>query len=180
MAQRKRTATAYHEAGHAVIGRVLTLACGGATTKPDYRERTSGFAITADPYDCIYQWEKRGKWRTPNIVWIARIMTFMAGAEAEVELLGHHEPQLDSEDRREIAYMMEEAGPVSEERLRRMTRALVRRHKARIERVAKTLLAMTSLSSEALDKIVGRSVDDVKPNSPLLIAMHLSGDRTRC
>lgn len=26
--------TAYHEAGHAVIGRVLTLACGHATIRP--------------------------------------------------------------------------------------------------------------------------------------------------
>jgi hypothetical protein len=29
--------TAYHEAGHAVIGRVLALVCGSATIKPDYK-----------------------------------------------------------------------------------------------------------------------------------------------
>jgi hypothetical protein len=33
---------------------------------------------------------------------------------------------------------------------------LVRRHKARIERVAKALLAKTPLSAEALDKLVGK------------------------
>jgi ATP-dependent Zn protease len=41
----KRTiATAYHEAGHAVIGRVLTLKCGEATIKPNYRTRTAGLS----------------------------------------------------------------------------------------------------------------------------------------
>jgi ATP-dependent Zn protease len=41
-----RKSTAYHEAGHAVIARVLTLASGPATIKPDYDEGTAGFSIT--------------------------------------------------------------------------------------------------------------------------------------
>jgi hypothetical protein len=40
-----KTSTAYHEAGHAVIGRVLTLACGHATIKPDYSTATAGVSI---------------------------------------------------------------------------------------------------------------------------------------
>jgi hypothetical protein len=48
---------------------------------------------------------------------------------------------------------------------------LVRRHRARIERVAKALLAKTTLSAKQLDKLVGRSVDDVKVNAPYLLAM---------
>jgi ATP-dependent Zn protease len=171
-------ATAYHEAGHAVVGRVLTLACGGATIKPDYDEGNAGNAITEDPYVCLDEWRKRGKVRDNHeAVWHARIMTYMAGAEAAEEILGitvHG----DDEDKRQITFKVEEItrGEASwerlEPRLRAMTRMLVRRHRARIERVAKALLARTTLSSKALDKLVGRNVDDVKVNAPFLLAMH--------
>ena len=59
-----------------------------------------------------------------------------------------------------------------EPRLRAMARMLVRRHQERIELVARALLAKTTLSAKALDKLVGRSVDDVKVNAPFLLAMH--------
>ena len=45
-----------------------------------------------------------------------------------------------------------------------MTRMLVRRHRRLITRVAKALLARTTLTAEELDRLVGRSVDEVKPN----------------
>ncbi|MBR0831405.1 hypothetical protein JQ596_38460 [Bradyrhizobium manausense] len=44
--------TATHEAGHAVIGRVLTLLCGGATIVVDYEAGSAGHTITEDPYLC--------------------------------------------------------------------------------------------------------------------------------
>jgi hypothetical protein len=47
---------AYHEAAHAVIGRVLTLPCGRATIKPDHD--SAGHSFCPDPYFCIYEWEK--------------------------------------------------------------------------------------------------------------------------
>jgi hypothetical protein len=37
---------------------------------------------------CIFEWERRGKVRTDDAVWHARIITYMAGAEAEREILG--------------------------------------------------------------------------------------------
>jgi hypothetical protein len=125
---------AYHDAGHAVLGRVLTLPCGRATIKPDYDEGSANHSICPDPYACIYEWEKRGKMRdSDNAVWVARILQFMAGAEAEGELLGTT-PQGDGEDRYQIALMLEEIAPADldgyEARLRTMTRMLVRRHKA--------------------------------------------------
>jgi len=40
-----RRPTAYHEAGHAVIGRVLGMTCGGATIVPDYDACAWGNAI---------------------------------------------------------------------------------------------------------------------------------------
>jgi hypothetical protein len=52
-----------------------------------------------------------------------------------------------------------------------MTRMLVRRHRARIEHVAEALLAKTTLSAADLDRLVGRSVADVKVNAPFLLAM---------
>jgi hypothetical protein len=56
---------------------------------------------------------------------------------------------------------------------------LVLRHRLLIERVAKTLLARTTLNRKQLDQLVGRSVDDVRMNAPylLLLAKHSRGAR---
>jgi hypothetical protein len=174
-AQQRRT-TAYHEAGHAVIGRVLTLVCGGATIKSDYDEGSAGHSICEDPYVCNHEWRKRGKVRdSGNAVWVARILQYMAGAEAEAELLGKARGG-DGNDRYQIARMLGEIAPADpdryEARLRKMARMLVRRHRARIERIAAALLAKTTLSARELDKLVGRSVADVKVNARFLLAMH--------
>lgn len=174
--------TTHHEAGHAVIARVLTLAAGRATIKPDYDEGSAGHHITADPYACLHEWERRGKVRSDDAVWHARIMTYMAGAEAVSVLLGRPKFVGDGDDRYQIALMAEglcHSPPWDrlELRLRAMTRMLVRRHRARIERVAKALLAKERLSAKQLDKLVGRSVEDVKVNAPFLLAMHRTRPR---
>jgi ATP-dependent Zn protease len=168
--------TAIHEAGHAVIARVLTLDCGGATIKPDHD--SAAHAITNDPWACIFAWEQRGKVRNnQDAVWHARIMSFMAGAEAEVVLLGSAQGD-DGEDRYQIDLMADQLDNIEladwirlEARLRALTRALIRRHRKRIERVAEALLAKGSLSGKAIDELAGRSVDDVKVNAPFLLAM---------
>ena len=168
---------AYHEAGHAVVGRVLTLVCGLATIKPNYEQMQAGVSICADPYECEAEWQKRGKYRDGNAVWHARIIAYMAGAETEKELLGQ-EALGDADDQLQIE-LMATANPWKktevqceklESRLRAMTRMLVRRHKALIERVAKALLTKTTLSARQLDKMVGKSVADVKRNSPTAYA----------
>ena len=46
-------ATATHEAGHAVIGRVLGFLCDHVTIQLNYRMRTAGYGIVADPWDMI-------------------------------------------------------------------------------------------------------------------------------
>lgn len=102
----------------------------------------------------------------------------MAGAEAEMEFLQSTQGG-DGDDRHQIELMAWELKPGTnweklEPRLRAMTRMLVRRHKARIERVANALLVKTTLSAKQLDKLVGRSVDDVKVNAPFLLAMYRS------
>jgi ATP-dependent Zn protease len=174
--------TAIHEASHAVIGRVLTLACGGATIVPDYEAGGAGYSITEDPYICGSEWAKRGKARDIDTVWHARIMTYMAGAEGEVELIGSTQGG-DGDDRYQIELMAEELvahknWKLLELRLRAMTRMLVRRHRVLIERVAAGLLDRKTLSREELDDLVGRSVDDVKVNAPFLLMMHRERERS--
>lgn len=46
----RRVRTAHHEAGHAVIGRVMGQVCGGATIVQNVQENEAGHAITVDPY----------------------------------------------------------------------------------------------------------------------------------
>ena len=48
-----------------------------------------------------------------------------------------------------------------------MTRMLV--HRPLIERVAAALLEKKTLGRQELDDLIGRSVDDVKVNAPLLL-----------
>ena len=68
MKQRSRTAnqlrrTAIHEAGHAVIGRVLGLTCGEVTIVPDWEKLTAGYAITLVERSTS-DWQARGRWRS--------------------------------------------------------------------------------------------------------------------
>src|SRR5215472_13123615 len=153
----QRIKTAYHEAGHAVINRVLTLTCGPTTIKPDYEKQEWGHSISIA---LEHEWERCGKYRGPNAVWHAQIISRMAGAEAERELLDT-ESEGDHDDRLQIACVVSEFVPEDyfwdklEPRLRAMTRMLVRRHKASIKRVAEALLAKTTLSGAQLDKLVG-------------------------
>jgi ATP-dependent Zn protease len=160
-----RYATAIHEAGHAVIGRVLGMLCGSITIEPD--DDSGGHGIIQDPYDIWDAWEQKGRYRNFSTVYVGRIMSFMAGAEAEVEICGECQGG-DSDDRHQIARMMmsrwldipgyEEDGDGSverfEARLRARTRGLVRRHRDKIERVAATLLARRTLTAEQVEALM--------------------------
>lgn len=175
-ARRQLKTTAYHEAGHAVIGRVLKLPLEDATIKPNYDEAEAGHSIIPDPYACLLEWQWGGHMPGGGLdtVFHARIMAYMAGAEVEMVLLGSR-AEGDGDDRYQIALMAEQLDvdwDRLEPRLRAMTRMLVRRHRIFIDRVAKALLAKTSLSTKALDKLVGRSIADVRINAPHLLKMH--------
>jgi hypothetical protein len=153
--------TAVHEAGHAVIGRILGMTCGGATIVPDWETMAAGvsFAFVERSVD---DWDARGRWR-PESMLRARIMMLMAGREGEIVLLGRHCGG-DADDQREIyctldneTYGYAYAGDHSQrwlKRLRARTRHLVRRHRNAIERVTAALLEHNELTPEAIDALV--------------------------
>jgi ATP-dependent Zn protease len=158
-----RLHTAHHEAGHAVIGRVLGLTCGLATIVPDYEERTAGLAQTFVERS-ISDWEARGRNRR-DPMFRAGIMTLMAGREAEIECLGKDQGG-DGDDQYQIDEMMREPDATKRDdgghydatvlmvKLRAQTRALVRRHRIVIEQVAKSLVDRRTLEPEEIDAIV--------------------------
>ena len=149
-------ATAYHEAGHAVIGRALGLVCGHVTIVQD--GDSSGHALIDDPYAIQYQWECRGKFRDLGSVFRGRIIALQAGAEAEREF--GFTPKGDFHDKAEIARMLDvrwlpepDGTDRYEARLRSRARGLVRRHKAKIERVALALLKQGTLSPDEVEDL---------------------------
>jgi len=150
-----RQHTAIHEAGHAVVARVLEIPSGPATIRPD--EDSAGHGIVPDPHAIQHRWELEGKYREFATVMRARIISFMAGREAEEECLGFCAGG-DDNDRYQIDLMLadilrpdSDAARV-EKRLRLVARQLVRRHRLKIERVAALLLEHGDLSAEKIDE----------------------------
>ncbi len=88
---RRLNATAVHEAGHAVIGRVLGMELGEVTIEADHD--SSGHAIFGDPCDTWEAWQKRGRYRSVSTVLVGRIIASLAGALAEIEVIGSTAPR---------------------------------------------------------------------------------------
>jgi ATP-dependent Zn protease len=111
--------TAVHEAGHAVIGRVLKLDCGPATIVPDYEEATAGYAIFESRHveELLEHWEKQiGRYYNRSMAMRCRIISIMAGAEAECEVIGSCSGG-DADDRRQITFIMDSfMGEIARER----------------------------------------------------------------
>jgi len=157
--------TAIHEAGHAVIGRVLGMKCGYTTIVAD--DDSAGHAITEDHWSTVGDWHKRDKYRGRHeIRMIVRgwIITLMAGAEAEAEILGFCEGG-DGEDRYQIkqlvwssdADLLDDKWARYEPRMRRQTRRLIRKHRDKIERVACALIERKTLEEKEIDGLVWQS-----------------------
>jgi hypothetical protein len=153
-------ATAIHEAGHAVVARVLGLLCGKVTIKANYRTATSGYGIIADPWLVIDCWEQRGEYRPSEAAFRGRILAYMAGREAEEELLGHCQGG-DHDDQYQIALMLmelyraEERQAKVERRLRIFARNLVRRHRPKIEALSRALIEQRTMSDRRVRLAAG-------------------------
>ena len=153
-----RRHAAVHEAGHAVVGRVLGLDSGAVTIEVNRREMEAGHAVILDPMFTLARWDRIGRFRgeIDRSAYRARIMANMAGAEAEIALLGTCGGG-DGADRREIAAMLDGMdGDVErqEARLRQATRQVVRRHVGKIERLARALAAYDTLADDDVIRAV--------------------------
>lgn len=140
--------TAVHEAGHAVVGRVLDMPCGGVTIEPGYVE-----AIIEDPYQVDSHWESGGKFRDMRSAWRARGIAELAGREAEEHVIGRCLGG-DDHDTHQIARCIDEIGADETKQLRRAARNLVRRHRTSIDAVALALMDRTTLTGEEVDRLV--------------------------
>ena len=146
--------TAYHEAGHAVVGRILGLTCGDISIVADSKDATAGHAITHVERS-VHEWEQRGRWRYRSL-YRAGIMMLMAGREAEVVCLGHCEGG-DGDDQYQIACHHHGEAEIAEEdlpRWRYRTRQLCLRHAEIIKRVAQKLLERKELDAKEVDALV--------------------------
>lgn len=159
----QREHTAVHEAGHAVIGRVLGVPCGHATILAD--EDSAGHSLAAPPQETLERWwHNLGRYyREEASAFHARIMTYMAGAEAERVLLGACN-RVDENDLGEIAWMANSAGYDTfsgawtrrKGQLRRQTIRLLRKHQATVRSVAEALMEKGFLTSEEIDALVSQ------------------------
>jgi hypothetical protein len=109
------------------------------------------------------RWEERGKFRgdTMHSIYIGRILSIMAGPEAERELLGTCNGGDGSDlDQIEDAAYSSDGFPLHdkwkryEPRMWRQVRRLVRKHRAKIELVAQKLVESGTLSKEYADQLV--------------------------
>jgi ATP-dependent Zn protease len=159
--RRRLRRTACRKAGHAVVGRALGQVCGHAMIEHDLGESEAVHGITADPWTTMSAWDAIGRPRDYDTIMHGRIMTYMAGAEAEEVLLGDCAGG-DGEDRRQVALMLstllgdadEMETEAWEQRLRRHTRGLVRRHAGKIELVVEALLLRRRLEGSEIDGLL--------------------------
>jgi len=150
-----RNWTAYHEAGHAVIAYILGLMPKSVTAKEDHD--SAGHCTIPDMWEVAAAWERNGKWRDPLSIVRCRILSYMAGRETEVEILGGCQG-LDGDDLYQIALMSDElpAFDLHQARMRDQCRTLVRRYKSSIERVAVALLTSQALDGGEIAALVNK------------------------
>lgn len=153
-------ATAVHEAGHVVVGAVLRLPHRPATIVPNEDKGTAGHVEPVQLWEVMEHWWNLGIDRRNESVLRANIMATMAGAEAERAVLGFCNGG-DEGDQHQIACMgddlmntFSEAWDRWHNRLQRQTGCLVRRHRAKIERVAQALMERRTLQPDEIDALV--------------------------
>ena len=170
----RKTYTAYHEAGHAVIDCVLGLVSGSVTVLPD--AVGLGCATIKSPLATLDEWDARGRSRFNGhdlrSVYRAYIMALMAGREAAELCCGPGGDFVgDGDDIRQIEHLIHRtydldlayfglpdrhstSGDFNLDRLRSATRGLCIRHREKIERVARALLRHGTLSSETIGTLM--------------------------
>jgi hypothetical protein len=158
--------TTVHEAGHAVIARVLDFPCG--TVEIGQVGKVNGQCIIADPQDALEAWHVGGKaHRTLQTALRAKIITYMAGASAEHECVGRSRDgdfddllaaaklvlNLIGDDDQHLDGLTR--GERYQRRLRSITGHLVRRHRQTIEALARTLLQERIMTDKRVRSVIG-------------------------
>lgn len=140
---------AVHEGGHAVIGRVLGLPCGGASIEGDHPHASIG-----------HGWMLTRERSHARELVEAYIMASMAGAEAEHILLNYwhegHTDEMDQQHIRRLAKTIRWPGGwrAARKRLQQRTHELIKQHRDPIRRVALALLKHHRLDGPTIDGIV--------------------------
>ena len=148
---------AVHEAGHAVIGRVLGLECGQVFVDAEILLVISS---TASRRSREFRAATPRRHRPIDMIERYQIIGSMAGAEAEVAILGDCDGG-DAADRRDIGHMLEDLRvdddrrAAWERRLRRWTMALCRRHVDQIKRLAEARMRNDCMSDEEVRRVIG-------------------------
>jgi Peptidase family M41 len=143
---------AYHEAGHAVIGRVLGLLCGEVTIIPSRTALGGAVVRQIPPRDQPM----------PHGLLVCYVKQLMAGREAEKVCWTVLDECGDENDRAmidELRINSEHYGdrPLYLGSLRGVTARLVRQHKRSIEAVALTLIERQTMTSKEIVGAIGRS-----------------------
>jgi cell division protease FtsH len=159
MDNRLRFATAVHEAGHAVIGRILGLPCGGATIESS----NDGELGHADVDDPIREWRRGDGSRRPLIE--KSCVCLYAGAEAERIVNGTayvgDGPDCSKATSlisiigvRGAAFVNDDVWDRYEAKLRSRSGILVAKHGTQIERIAEALMKQGALTSQQIDALM--------------------------
>jgi len=147
-----RSRTAYHEAGHAVIARVLNISIIKVSIR--FQIAAAGSRTGSAGRVHHYRTKRRhlGLYERDALV-----MMTLAGRLAEQILIGF---ETDGGDRKDLADVRRFAKSMNEwrmHRLHRMTEMLVWRHAESIRRVAAHLLNKEELDQPSVDKIIQAS-----------------------
>ncbi|MEY9242533.1 hypothetical protein ABIF27_003188 [Bradyrhizobium elkanii] len=160
--------TAYHEAGHAVVARVLGIPVTIATVIAD--DKSLGHVVFAEtPLQMHHRLFPAGGEVKDLTAWKAHIRATMAGREAEIAVLGfHHDDKGDRQDKRHINRLAKWLDYRTRDEtlhyLRADTNQIVGIMSRSIRRVAEVLTHTSSLTQDELDEIIKETGETLGPD----------------
>ena len=168
--------TAYHEAGHAVVARALSIPLITATIIRD-RSSLGHVKIGKSIWQLHCMLQAAGgviKHRADSeqTAWLAHIVILMAGREAEIALLGfHHDDKGDRQDKSHIRKLAKwlpyRTREETLQELRVKTRHIVTTFRNSIRRVAETLKRSETIDQRRIDQIIAASGEFLDPDDAL-------------